>query len=643
MKFWSNSLFHDDEVGNSFEEICLALSDNKASYLKPDEFGQKLHSWAKKNVKKPINTLCLFSGAGGLDIGFHDSGFNVVECVEIESQFVKSLIENKDEYFPNTNIVCEDIRNYFPTFSKPIDFIIGGPPCQSFSKAGIRASGAKGINDERGTLFEEYVRLLKQLQPKGFLFENVTGILSAQKGRAIIEIVEAFEEVGYNLTYRVLDTADYGVPQNRERLILVGQKNDDFKFPSPTHGVDSIDEIEYYSSGQALKGINAKIDSGLNGRYGHLLNQIPPGLNYSYFTEKMGHPNPIFAWRSKFSDFLYKADPDLPVRTLKASGGQYTGPFHWSNRHFTVDELKRLQTFPDNYTIVGGRTIGAKQIGNSVPPQFARILGISVLEQIFDIKLPFELNKLEKHHQLSFRKLKSKRTKYYAEKARVAISEIDEVAKKSIRSRKFWSNIDEKLIYKESKKVDEGYKMIHFKVSPKKWSFILGADSGNNQKFKVRITSADNKVFFNEIESIEFVSDSFELKSYLILWKAFERELIQNQIRADLVQLNGYYQYKPKFKINIDFNQNEIISSTWRFIDYLSQDENYNDLRALEEMSMQYDMDTNEILNILKELKEIGFEIRNSNTNSEIPKNHFLIPYLFPSMNRLSLQLKTSL
>ena len=80
----------------------------------------------------------------------------------------------------------------------------------------------------------------------------------------------------------------------------------------------------------------------MNGRYGHLLAEVPPGLNYSFFTEKMGHPRPVFAWRSKFSDFLYKADPSEPIRTLKAQGGQYTGPFHWANRPFTIGEFKRL-------------------------------------------------------------------------------------------------------------------------------------------------------------------------------------------------------------------------------------------------------------------------------------------------------------
>ncbi len=105
--------------------------------------------------------------------------------------------------------------------------------------------------------------------------------------------------------------------------------------------------------GRAIKLTPEESKLGIGGRYGSLLDSIPPGLNYSFCTEEMGHPNPIFAWRSKFSDFLYKADPNMPVRTIKASGGAYTGPFHWDNRFFTYPEYKRLQTFPDDYEISG--------------------------------------------------------------------------------------------------------------------------------------------------------------------------------------------------------------------------------------------------------------------------------------------------
>jgi DNA (cytosine-5)-methyltransferase 1 len=122
--------------------------------------------------------------------------------------------------------------------------------------------------------------------------------------------------------------------------------------------------------------------NNLGGLYGHLLPLVPLGLNYAFFTREMGYPEPIFAWRSKFHDFLYKVDPNYPCRTIKAQPGKFTGPFHWKNRHFTVEELKRLQSFPDDYAIVGSYSKTVEQIGNSVPPLLASVVAISVKEQL---------------------------------------------------------------------------------------------------------------------------------------------------------------------------------------------------------------------------------------------------------------------
>ncbi len=156
--------------------------------------------------------------------------------------------------------------------------------------------------------------MLKNLEPQGFIFENVYGIKGAEGGQAWKEITEAFQDAGYNVFYRLLDAADYGVPQHRERMFIVGTKQESFLFPRPTHGADSYSKREHIAANTAVAGAkSAHIPGALNGRYGHLLAEIPPGLNYSFFTENMGHPNPIFAWRSKFSDFLYKAHPDDPV------------------------------------------------------------------------------------------------------------------------------------------------------------------------------------------------------------------------------------------------------------------------------------------------------------------------------------------
>lgn len=640
------SLFEEAPIGNSYSEFAEALGISTKT-PSPDEFGKALYKWSKSELSEPINTLCLFSGAGGLDIGFHDAGFNVVECVELEPKFVKSLEANKraGRYLENTNIVCQDIREYEPDFDFDIDFIIGGPPCQSFSKAGIRAAGARGTKDSRGTLFEEYVRILKKLQPKGFLFENVSGILSSEKGEAMRKIVQAFQEVGYKLSYRLLDAADYGVPQNRERLILVGLKSSYFKFPSPTHGVDSTNQIDYYTAGSALSNLNQSNTEyeGLNGRFGHLLKDVPPGLNYSFFTDRMGHPHPVFAWRSKFSDFLYKADPELPIRTLKASGGQYTGPFHWDARPFSVEELKRLQTFPDDYEIVGRKGVAAKQIGNSVPPQFARILAVSVLNQVFHVNVPFEINYLNSKQELSFRKVKSLRTKHYWEKAQQAIDQLKDKEKKTFNQREYNAKLNRLRVIEDSNNAE--FK-IKFETSVNQWSFSLLKDKREKEKFRIRISHIKDEPLFEEIKSVILIGFDWQLSSLLILWKAFEKEIIDNHVRADLVQLNGYYQYNPIFKIEFQKHEKNIpkkMQAAWLFLENLYADNENGKIRDINELSSLYDIKVDTVISILKELKNIGFEIRNHNTNPEIQENHYLIPYKFPSLNNLSLQLKTAL
>lgn len=159
--------------------------------------------------------------------------------VELEAKYIQTLQRNSlsGKWLSGAKPICIDIKEYLPTFNFKIDFIIGGPPCQSFSAAGRRAAGVSGITDIRGTLFQEYVRILKTLQPIGFLFENVYGITGANKGEAWQEIQEAFREVGYKIYYRILDAADYGVPQHRERLFIIGLKEGEYLFPYPTHGL----------------------------------------------------------------------------------------------------------------------------------------------------------------------------------------------------------------------------------------------------------------------------------------------------------------------------------------------------------------------------------------------------------------------
>ena len=337
-----------------------------------------------------MRLLSLFSGAGGLDLGFEQAGFETVYATDIDGDSCDTLRLNRGRFFPKGMIVEQaDICLLDPMkLPTKVDIIIGGPPCQSFSASGRRAGGAPGRLDERGRLFERYCRIIEQIRPRAFVFENVRGILGTNKGVDWSAIVSAFSNLGYKLSYRVLDALDYGAPQQRERMFLVGHQLDhDFLFPEPTHGPDSRSRRPHVTAGEALSGISEIEDVDAlylrDGKYAHLLPLVPPGQNYLFFTAKRGHQAPIFAYRSRFSDFLYKANPQTPIKTLIASPGKYTGPLHWENRYFTIREYMRLQGFPDNYEFCGNREDIIRQIGNSVSPKIAYQIALAIAVQIF--------------------------------------------------------------------------------------------------------------------------------------------------------------------------------------------------------------------------------------------------------------------
>ena len=181
----------------------------------PDQFGDLLIKCNQTTKKNPVKVLSLFSGAGGLDIGFHDAGFQIVECNELEKDFAATLSENSkpEKRLQGSNIACMDIKDYNPS-CQDIDFIIGGPPCQTFSAAGARAAGVNGIDDDRGILFKQYVRILKKLKPRGFLFENVYRIVGAQGGEPWKQLQKAFMKSGYKLYWRII------LPRPQQRIPL---------------------------------------------------------------------------------------------------------------------------------------------------------------------------------------------------------------------------------------------------------------------------------------------------------------------------------------------------------------------------------------------------------------------------------------
>ena len=627
------------DMSQSFSAICDLLGCENNTPAWPDRFGEAIKRFLCSDNQTPIRTLSLFSGAGGLDIGFSDVGFEIVSSVEIEEKFCETLELNtgSGKRFEKSTVNCIDIREFTGKDLGKIDFIIGGPPCQTFSAAGRRANGVLGTTDTRGVLFREYVRLLQELSPKGFLFENVYGIVGAQNGEAWKEIIDSFSSVGYKLFYRILDAADYGVPQHRERLIIVGIREGIFKFPRPTHGPDSIDNEPFYNAETALGGVvvtESEQSNRLGGRFASLLDDIPPGLNYSFYTEEMGHPNPIFAWRSKFSDFLYKADPNTPVRTIKASGGAYTGPLHWDNRFFTYEEYKRLQTFPDDYQISGSKQIAVKQIGNSVPPQLGRMLALAIRTQVFETKFPFNLSLLEEGEELSFRKNKRDLTKIYRQKAEMAIKALKTKEKALPDSRNYYCAIGDNFKYTEVKKANADF---HIDVKWGETLEIIVAEMPCTDEQIIEIVAKPNgDKWALDVPQVVLRVYSKKALGVTAAWKAFERELINNSIKADLVQLNGYYHSTPNFScsaiISEEYQNGFILKS-------ILEGENVSKIVDTTTLANSWGIEISQVMDVAEYLKSIGYEIRNNSTNPQIEEGCWLIPYAFPTLTYLSVQL----
>lgn len=627
---------------SSIEFMCASLGCSHGTPGWPDDFGNGLRRFLAQGPRRQIRTLSLFSGAGGLDIGFSDAGFDIVESVEIEKKFCATLQLNSGEgrRFNHSKVNCVDIREFSGRELGFIDFIIGGPPCQTFSAAGRRANGVLGTTDARGVLFREYVRLLNELRPRGFLFENVYGLTGAQGGEAWREIQDSFAAAGYTIFSRILDAADFGVPQHRERLIIVGVRNGSFKFPRPTHGPDSSANTPYYAAGTAIAGLrltDVERKPGLGGRFGHLLDEIPPGLNYSYYTKEMGHPKPVFAWRSKFSDFLYKADPAVPVRTIKAQGGAYTGPLHWDNRFFACAEYKRLQTFPDDYEISGSKQVAVKQIGNSVPPQLARMLAISIQEQLFGASFPFRLDYLNASDKLTFRSRKLDQMNGYRMKARVEISRLKS---KSVSyepfSSRFFCRVSDRFKFDKCEPVEGDYQInVNWGDDLQIDIMDFGQPIKSRVAFEIEI-GPSRMIWDLPFAKVLMKSYSSRINSFTVAWKALENIIASKGVKADLVQLNGYYQYRPelncKCRFNVAFEYSDIISR-------IVSGENVREIVDEAKLAEAWGVPRECVVDIAVALRKMGYEIRNNKTNPQIQPGQWLIPYAFPTLNHMSVQL----
>lgn len=318
----------------------------------------------------------LFAGAGGFSLGFDDMGFKNVFSVEYDTNAAKTYQRN----FPNHLLLNQDIKTISNddlirlTGNQEVDIIIGGPPCQGFSLAGN--IGRKFIEDERNYLFKEFVRFVEFISPKMFVMENVARLATHNKGETLKEVVSAFEVLGYRVKYKVLQACDYGVPQKRQRIFIVGYKSGDFEFTLPLNLVrtvkDAIDDLPSLESGCSSLVPN-HVAMNHSKQMLEKMSYVSDGGNRSEIPEdlrpKTGDDRKYIRYNS--------GEPSVTVT------GDMRKVFHYSqNRALTPRELARLQTFPDNFIFEGTSISIQQQIGNAVPVELAKVVAQSVLNTL---------------------------------------------------------------------------------------------------------------------------------------------------------------------------------------------------------------------------------------------------------------------
>lgn len=587
----------------------------------------------KLNLGNGIRVISFFTGAGGLDLGFDRVGYDVVYATDIDAMCCKTLQANLGGALSEHTVVEQaDIRKIDPfSLPKDVDLVIGGPPCQSFSASGRRAGGAAGRLDARGTLFEAYCNIIDVVKPKAFLFENVRGILGTNKGEDWKVIVEAFQKIGYRLDYRILDALDYGAPQQRERMIMVGHRmQTEFLFPRPLRGPDSSSGIPHLTAGEALSSIDNDPEDKdslvlRTGKYAHLLPQVPHGENYLFFTAKRGHPAPVFAYRSRFSDFLYKANPDSQIKTLIASPGKYTGPFHWENRCFTVREYMRLQGFPDDYIFVGDRTDRVKQIGNSVSPKLSYQLAIAIAKQIFE--RPFEMELLPSTSQLSFDSRKGKKAAQTRERHNTVARASETSTTGTFQFSDYESAVTPYYGRSDSKNVN-------VRVDGNTAKITVRSDSSKKLFARVRL-----EIFRSE-ESMRSNGECaalLEVAAYgesdhtiQTMWNAVDEWVIRSSKFHSLFELYGHFtEPHPVFKIaKFETKAQTPIAA---FAKHIADFENCSRYFPREHLTELFGVKfgTSSFIELVTKLRQYRFDIRCNETNIAIPKTVYMVSYPF--------------
>src|SRR5690606_33717147 len=350
-----------------------------------------------KSNKDTLNFIDLFSGAGGIGIGFENAGLNHIFSADFDNGVAKTFRHNNPnipfiEGDLSSDAVFEDIKNKFK--DTRVDIIVGGPPCQGFSMFGkrrfVNSKDYDPHQDERNRLVFTYLKYVKYFKPKWFMIENVPGFLTLDDGYFIKSLLEDIKKLGYNnCEYKIINTADYGVPQKRKRFILIANNTGNIiPWPKPKYFENPEDwEKPYRTVGEVLIGLEKETS------YGKFYNHEPMNHSdivkerFSYIEEGKKLDPSILPEHLKysrtgkeiksFSKVFFRLDRNQPSHTLVP--GHSAFPIHpWLHRQLTVREAARIQTFPDSTEFLGNHGQQCKQVGNAFPPLAAEVFANAI-------------------------------------------------------------------------------------------------------------------------------------------------------------------------------------------------------------------------------------------------------------------------
>lgn len=347
--------------------------------------GNDILNVERKQKENKFTNVELFAGAGGLALGLEQAGFDNLLSNDFDKDSCNTLKINR----PNWNIMCEPIedlsnRNLLEILNLKegeLDLLSGGYPCQSFSYAGKRL----GLNDIRGTMFYYYAKVLEQLKPKMFLAENVKGLVNHDGGKTLATMINVFEEIGYRVQYKVLNAWNYGVAEKRERIVIIGIRNDlniNFEYPKPHEYKPVLRDV--------LKNVPISEGAKYPQSKKEVFDLVPPGgcwrdlpddvaRAYMKGSYKLGGGKTGIARRISWDE------PSLTI--LCSPCMKQTDRCHPDeSRPFTVRESARIQSFPDDWQFCGSMLNQYKQIGNAVPVNFAKEIGLAIIKALKEVK-----------------------------------------------------------------------------------------------------------------------------------------------------------------------------------------------------------------------------------------------------------------